>query len=762
MKAGGAVGAVGPVGPAGADGTGIGDITAVNTAGTSGLAGGADSGDVDLRLHINGLANTTITGPDQLAFADADDSHASKRVTQAGLGTHMAGSGLDVSATGQLGLDINELPALSNLAGADLVGVSDADDSHRDKRASLTALAAHLAGTNLTADSDGVLSASDGGTDVTANPGTATANDDLLSLTIGTTDYNTADEAARAGVAALEDLVGYSGRQELHARPPLPVEELTGNRNLRVRSLGHVDGILYGFTSEVAGGTVNGTDLLNSRDPEDGGAVGLTPETTPETLYFFLNGSTLYAQNFDGGGSETTFNTATIRTGVPYALSTYPDEPGKLYMLIDAGDVYVEELDYNAAGTITHAETVATITPAILNTFASFGGYEDETDVVSDNGGSGGDASGITDLYVSGDFAWFLVTYAEDAAAGTDFNYIARFARTDSAITAPATVTDADLVETGIRSNANQNSLVALATDGGILTDLFLSRASNPIIDHFTNSRLGDYEDLANRPDELTTANVEDANSEIFGLVSGERLEEHTLDAVPDVPVYFDGNMHGNPFDPDNPLGPNVVEFESDSHLNIQYHTDASTTNTVTQEIKGNIYTSGDRYLPHNLGRRVEWLRPEPEVSRPSRGCGHGQRRSDHAVYPSSTRYLAPSNGRSGVFKHQYTWGSVGIEIPPNTDFAILLGPTDNQGSTVIRSGAQAGDSPTESSADASDDIAYVSPATHSGFALHVNNSLTRPSNGFVLGDMKIYYHTTLGGLGLTGRDRGTQCWGCC
>ena len=122
---------------------------------------------------------------------------------------------------------------------------------------------------------------------------------------------------------------------------------------------------------------------------------------------------------------------------MPYALSTYPDEPGKLYMLIDAGDVYVEELDYNAAGTITHAETVSQITPAILNTFAAFGGYEDETDVVSDNGGSGGDASGITDLYVDGDYAWFLVTYAEDAAAGTDFNYIARFARTDSAITAP-------------------------------------------------------------------------------------------------------------------------------------------------------------------------------------------------------------------------------------------------------------------------------------------------------------------------------------
>ena len=117
------------------------------------------------------------------------------------------------------------------------------------------------------------------------------------------------------------------------------------------------------------------------------------------------------------------------------------------------------------------------------------------------------------------------------------------------------------------------------------------------------------------------------------------------------------------------------------------------------------------------------------------------------AVYPSSTRYHAPSNGRSGVFKHQYTWGSVGIEIPPNTDFAILLGPIDNQGSTVIRSGAEASDSPTESSPDNSDDIAFVSPATHSGFALHVNNTLTRPANGFVLGDLKIYYHTTLGGI---------------
>ena len=535
----------------GGGGTGTGDITAVNTANNSGLAGGVDSGDADLSLRANNLpTGTAISTGDHLIFADASDSNATKRITVNNFGPHLAGTGLDSTATGQLEFDLDEPPLTSTVADTDHWVLADASDGNATKRATLATLGTHFGS---------------GGTDVTANPGTAAANDDLFSVTVGTTDYNTADEAARADVDALEDLVGYSGRQELHARPPLPVEELTGSRNRLVRSLSYADGILYGFTSEVAGGTVNGTDLLNSRDPQDGGAVGLTPETVPQTLYFFLNGTTLYAQDFDGGGSESTFDTTTIRNGVPYALSTYPDENGKLYMLIDSGDVYVEELDYNAAGAVTHAETVATITPAILNTFASFGGYEDETDVVSDNGGSGGDASGITDIYVAGDFAWFLVTYAEDAAAGTDFNYIARFARTDSAITAPATVTDADLVETGIRSNANQNSLVALATDGGILTDLFLSRASNPIIDHFTNSRLGDYEDLANRPDELTTANVEDATSQIFGLVSGERLEEHTLDAVPDVPVYFDGNMHGNPFDPNNPLGPNVVEFESDS-----------------------------------------------------------------------------------------------------------------------------------------------------------------------------------------------------
>ena len=202
VKAGGAVGAVGPTGPAGADGTGQGDITAVTTAATSGLAGGATSGDVALRLHINGLTDTTITGPDQIAYADASDSHTSKRTTQAGLGTHMAGSGLDVSATGQLGIDINELPALSNLAGADLVGVSDADDSHTDKRASLAALAAHLAGTNLTADSDGVLSASGGGGGGTDDQ---TAAEVPVTATGFTGNLGSADDDVQAALDTIDD-----------------------------------------------------------------------------------------------------------------------------------------------------------------------------------------------------------------------------------------------------------------------------------------------------------------------------------------------------------------------------------------------------------------------------------------------------------------------------------------------------------------------------------------------------------------------------
>ena len=201
----------------GGGGGGTGDITAVNTPNNSGLSGGDTSGDVDLALNANNLPNvTSVATGDHLVLVDASDSNATKRITVNNFGPHLAGTGLDSTATGQLTLDLNEPALVSAVADTDLVVLADASDSFATKRTTLATLGTHF-GTG-----------GGGGTTVTANPGTAAANDDLLSLTIGTTDYNTADEAARAGVDALEDLVGYSGRQELHARAPLPVEELTG------------------------------------------------------------------------------------------------------------------------------------------------------------------------------------------------------------------------------------------------------------------------------------------------------------------------------------------------------------------------------------------------------------------------------------------------------------------------------------------------------------------------------------------------------
>ena len=343
--------------PSGGGGTG--DITAVTTANNSGLAGGADSGDADLSLHANNLPTvTSIATGDHLVVADASDSNATKRITVNNFGPHLAGTGLDSTSTGQLVLDLNEPALTTTIAGTDVLVLGDASDSFDTKRTTMASIASHLAGTNLTASADGVLSASGGGgggTTVAANPDTDGSDTDLESVTIDSTDYNISDIVIR-------DLVGYSGRQELHPRIPLPVEQLTGNHNLRIRSLGYDGGELYGFVSNASGGSVNGTDLLNSRDPQDGGTVARTSETNPVLVYFFLNGTTLYGQNIDGG-SETTFNTTTIRAGVPYALSNDPDENGKLYLLIDSGnDVYVEELDFNSAPTVTHAETVATIT----------------------------------------------------------------------------------------------------------------------------------------------------------------------------------------------------------------------------------------------------------------------------------------------------------------------------------------------------------------------------------------------------------------
>ena len=58
-------------------GAGTGDITAVNTLGTGGLAGGTDSGEANLRLSFNSLAqmsSSDLLGSDRLAIADVSES----------------------------------------------------------------------------------------------------------------------------------------------------------------------------------------------------------------------------------------------------------------------------------------------------------------------------------------------------------------------------------------------------------------------------------------------------------------------------------------------------------------------------------------------------------------------------------------------------------------------------------------------------------------------------------------------------------------
>ena len=173
-------------------GGGTGDITAVTTANNSGLAGGADSGDADLSLHANNLPTvTSIATGDHLVVADASDSNATKRITVNNFGPHLAGTGLDSTSTGQLVLDLNEPAATTTIAGTDVFVLGDASDSFDTKRTTMASIASHLAGTNLTASADGVLSASGGGgggTTVAANPDTDGSDTDLESVTIDSTD----------------------------------------------------------------------------------------------------------------------------------------------------------------------------------------------------------------------------------------------------------------------------------------------------------------------------------------------------------------------------------------------------------------------------------------------------------------------------------------------------------------------------------------------------------------------------------------------
>ena len=91
----GAPGATGPAGPQGADGTGSGDITAVNTPAASGLAGGSGSGDVSLRVDLDGLADLsgTVAGADVLGVSDQSaPNDPTYGVTVDDLGAHIVGA----------------------------------------------------------------------------------------------------------------------------------------------------------------------------------------------------------------------------------------------------------------------------------------------------------------------------------------------------------------------------------------------------------------------------------------------------------------------------------------------------------------------------------------------------------------------------------------------------------------------------------------------------------------------------------------------
>ena len=116
---------------------GAGDITAVNTPNNSGLSGGDVSGDVDLALDINNLpAVTSVTTGDHFLIADFTDSNAQKKITADHFGTHLAGTGLDSTTTGQLQLDLDTPILASTVQDTDYVVIADASDTFATKRVS--------------------------------------------------------------------------------------------------------------------------------------------------------------------------------------------------------------------------------------------------------------------------------------------------------------------------------------------------------------------------------------------------------------------------------------------------------------------------------------------------------------------------------------------------------------------------------------------------------------------------------------------------
>ena len=150
---------------AGGGGGGGGDITAVTTGGNSGLAGGANSGAAGPGVRPGQLqTHTVVDSGDLFPFADVSGTGAPPaNITYRNLAADLADVGIGAGSDG-LHLEVSEVPAVTSLQGGDEIPIADDSQSNDDTRkVTLATLAGHLAGTNITASADGVLSATGGG-----------------------------------------------------------------------------------------------------------------------------------------------------------------------------------------------------------------------------------------------------------------------------------------------------------------------------------------------------------------------------------------------------------------------------------------------------------------------------------------------------------------------------------------------------------------------------------------------------------------------
>ena len=136
-------------------GGGSGDITAVTTEANSGLAGGVTVGEAILTLDINKLpAVTSVTTGDHFLISDFTDSNANKKITADHFGTHLAGTGLDSTTTGQLELDLDTPILASTVEDTDYAVIADADDLFATKRVALATLGNHFSPSNALETAD--------------------------------------------------------------------------------------------------------------------------------------------------------------------------------------------------------------------------------------------------------------------------------------------------------------------------------------------------------------------------------------------------------------------------------------------------------------------------------------------------------------------------------------------------------------------------------------------------------------------------------